>query len=204
MNKLGIVDLEILFLGINGNGRFNERDIEKSDLKRLGVGRILDSLASLKDRKLIIMEKDGSFSVTDLARHALWDETIPLWVRVLRILEIKSCSTDEMIYFLKKEERKILDELEMLRKNNLVLMSPQRIDSKIIKVYEILPEGVEKIHSVEIEGVDKHTLKENLDKKAEITTIINQITRDVNDLEISFDMKEKIITGLQKIAEKID
>ena len=204
MNKLGFVDLEILFLGINGNGRFNERDIEKSELKRLGVGRILDSLASLKDRKLISLQEDGSFSITDLARHTLWDEAIPLWVRILRILEIKSFSTEEMIYFLKKDEKKILDELEMLRKNNLVLMSPQRMDSKIIKVYEILPEGVEKIHSVEIEGVDKHTLKENLDKKAEVTTIINQITRDVNDLEISFDKKEKIITGLQKIAEKID
>jgi len=204
MNKLGFVDLEILFLGINGNGKFNEMDIEKSDLKKLGVGRILDSLASLKDRKLIILQEDGSFSVTDLARHSLWDETIPLWVRILRILEIKSFSIEEMIYFLKKEERKILDELEMLRKNNLVLMSPQRIDSKIIKMYEILPEGVEKIHSVEIEGVDKHALKENLDKKAEVTTIINQITRDVNDLEISFDKKERIIAGLQKIVERID
>lgn len=204
MNKLGFVDLEILFLGINGNGKFNETDIEKSDLKKLGVGRILDSLASLKDRKLIILQEDGSFSVTDLARHSLWDETIPLWIRILRILEIKSFSIEEMIYFLKKEERKILDELEMLRKNNLVLMSPQRIDSKIIKMYEILPEGVEKIHSVEIEGVDKHALKENLDKKAEVTTIINQITRDVNDLEISFDKKERIIAGLQKIIERID
>lgn len=204
MNKLGFVDLEILFLGINGNGKFNETDIEKSDLKKLGVGRILDSLASLKDRKLIILQEDGSFSVTDLARHSLWDETIPLWIRILRILEIKSFSIEEMIYFLKKEERKILDELEMLRKNNLVLMSPQRIDSKIIKMYEILPEGVEKIHSVEIEGVDKHALKENLDKKAEVITIINQITRDVNDLEISFDKKERIIAGLQKIIERID
>jgi hypothetical protein len=38
-------------LGIKGNGRFNEKDIEQSELKKLGVGRILDQLASLKERK---------------------------------------------------------------------------------------------------------------------------------------------------------
>ena len=46
MRKLGTVDLEILHLAIKENGTFNENNLENSELKRLGVGKILDSLAS--------------------------------------------------------------------------------------------------------------------------------------------------------------
>lgn len=71
MAKLGTIDLEILNLAIKGNGTFNEINLENSELKRLGVGRILDELASLKDRKLILQNSDGSFSITELARKIL-------------------------------------------------------------------------------------------------------------------------------------
>ena len=101
MTKLGWIDLEILYLGIKGDGNFNETGIENSELKRLGVGRILDALASLKDRKLINLNNDGSFSITDLAKHTLWDEQIPTWVKILRLLEIKPCSSNVMSDFLK-------------------------------------------------------------------------------------------------------
>jgi len=53
MRKLGTIDLEILQLAMKENGTFNETNLENSELKRLGVGKLLDSLASLKDRKLI-------------------------------------------------------------------------------------------------------------------------------------------------------
>jgi predicted transcriptional regulator len=159
MTNLGFVDLEILFLGIDKNGNFNEIDIENSNLKRLGVGKILDSLASLKDQKLIDLNKDGSFSITSDAKHILWDKKIPLWVNILRVLEIKSFSSEEISKFLKKTEQEIFDEVENLRKNQLVLMSPHRIDSKIIKIFEILPEGREKLKIVEKEGLEKHGLE---------------------------------------------
>ena len=89
MTKLNMVDLQILHLGIKHNGMFNENDIENSEIKNLGVGRILDHLASLKDRKLIEMNRDGSFTITKNAKHILWDDEIPMWIKILRILEIK-------------------------------------------------------------------------------------------------------------------
>ena len=55
MRKLGTVDLEILNLAIKENGTFNENNLENSELKKLGVGRILDALASLKDRKRTVL-----------------------------------------------------------------------------------------------------------------------------------------------------
>jgi predicted transcriptional regulator len=142
MTKLGLIDLEMLFLGIKNNGTFNEKDIENSELKRLGVGRILDSLASLKDRKMITLNSDGSFSITDLAKYTLWSDQIPTWVKILRLLEIKSFDMDSISNFLRKPESELIEEIEKLREKQLILMSPLRQESKIIKMYEILPEGI--------------------------------------------------------------
>ena len=61
MRKLGTIDSEILDLAIKEHGTFNENNLENSVLKRLGVGRILDALASLKDRKLISLNSDVLF-----------------------------------------------------------------------------------------------------------------------------------------------
>ena len=201
MTKLGVIDLEILDLGIKGSGSFNEKDIEKSELKRLGVGRILDSLASLKDRKLIDLNSDGSFSITDLAKHTLWSEQIPTWVKILRLLEIKSCSIEVISDFLKKPEIKLIDEIEKLRKNQLILMSPLRQESKIIKMYEILPEGIEKIKKIEECGFQNNSLEEKK-PKIEIFELIDRIIKEISE-EPEFNKKKDIILKLNEIKEKL-
>ncbi len=201
MTKLGLIDLEILYLGIKGDGNFNETGIENSELKRLGVGRILDALASLKDRKLINLNNDGSFSITDLAKHTLWDEQIPTWVKILRLLEIKSCSSNVMSDFLKKPETELIDEIEKLRKNQLILMLPLRQESKIIKMYEILPEGIEKIKKIEETGFQNDSLEEKK-PKIEIFEIIDQIIKEISS-EPEFNNKKSIILKLEEIKDKL-
>ena len=201
MTKLGLIDLQILHLGIKGNGNFNEKDIENSELKRLGVGRILDALASLKDRRLINLNSDGSFFITDLAKHTLWDEQIPTWVKILRLLEIKSCSSEAISDFLKKPEIKLIDEIEKLRKNQLILMSPLRQESKIIKMYEILPEGIEKIKKIEETGFQNDSLEEKK-LRIEIFELIDQIRKEISE-EPEFNNKKSIILKLDQIKEKL-
>jgi len=201
MTKLGLIDLQILHLGIKGNGNFNEKDIENSELKRLGVGRILDALASLKDRRLINLNSDGSFFITDLAKHTLWDEQIPTWVKILRLLEIKSCSSEAISDFLKKPEIKLIDEIEKLRKNQLILMSPLRQESKIIKMYEILPEGIEKIKKIEETGFQNDSLEEKK-PRIEIFELIDQIRKEISE-EPEFNNKKSIILKLDQIKEKL-
>ena len=203
MAKLGLIDLEILYLGIKSNGIFNEQNIENSELKRLGVGRILDSLASLKDRKLIELNKDGSFAITDTSRHILWDEKIPLWARILKILEIKSFTAEEISKFLQKNESEIFDEIEVLRKNNFVLMSPQRAEDKIIRVFEILPEGVEKLQKAEKEGMTNEDLTK-INPITEITSILNQVIKEINELGVESEKKEEIVSKLNTVKEKTD
>lgn len=200
MTKLGLIDLEILFLGIKNNGAFNEKDIENSELKRLGVGRILDSLASLKDRKLLTLNNDGTFSITDLAKYILWSEQIPTSVKILRLLEIKSFDIETISNFLRKPEDELIEEIEKLRKKQLVLMSPLRQESRLVKMYEILPEGVEEIKKIEEFGLDSN-FEENT--KKEIFELINELVEEINNESVEDNKKKKIILKLEKIKEKL-
>lgn len=199
MRKLGTIDLEILELAIKENGTFNEKNLENSELKRLGVGKILDLLASLKDRKFISLNTDGSFSITDIAREILWSNSIPTWVKILRLLQIKSCGMGQICDTIKIVKKEAEEELEKLRKNQFVLMSPQRQDGKIIKIYEILPEGIDKIDKTEEEGFNTEDTKTEID----ITNILDNIVKDVNNLQIEKSEKDNIIEKLFEIKNKL-
>lgn len=202
MIKLGINDLEMLYIGIRENKDFNEKDIENSELKKLGTGRILDLLASLKERKLIDLNKDGSFFVTDLAKHALWTDEIPLWLKILRLLEIKSGSIDEIAMILKKSEIELNNEIEKLRKMELILMLPIRKENRIIKTYEILPEGIEKIKKVEEHGFQLD-LEKTSDSKVEIQKLLDQVIKEIGEKFYDETKTQDIILKLYQIKEKL-
>ena len=191
MRKLGTIDLEILHLAINENGTFNENNLENSKLKRLGVGKILDSLATLKDRKMLSLNKDGSFSITELAREILWSENIPVWAKILRLLQIKSCSINQIEDILKISRNEFVEDIEKLRKNQFVLMSPQRIEEKIIKVYEILPEGVEEIDKTESEGFNNVNFGE-IKPEIEILSIVDEVIKEIQDSQLE-EIKKNVI-----------
>lgn len=202
MRKLGTIDLEILHVAINENGTFNENNLENSELKKLGVGKILDTLASLKDRKMISQNNDGSFSITDLAKEILWSQNVPIWAKILRLLQIKSCTLNQMIMILKTSEEKLIYELEKLRKNQFVLMSPQRKEGKIIKVYEILSEGIEKIDSTETKGFN------NINSKGKseigIFSIIDEIIKEIQESQIEETKKDIITEKLVTLKNKLE
>ncbi len=203
MRKLGTIDLEILDLAIKENGVFNENNLENSELKRLGVGRILDALASLKDRKMISLNSDGSFSITDLAREILWTNNIPTWAKILRLLQIKSCSMEQIIDILRISKDKLIVDVEKLRKTQFVLMSPQRQKEKLVKIYEILPEGIEKIDKTETEGFDNTNFDESK-SEVEILSMIDEIIKEINDSQIEQLKKDSIAEKLSKLKEKLE
>ena len=203
MRKLGTIDLEILSLAIKGKGTFNENNLENSDLKRYGVGKILDALASLKDRKFISLNSDGSFTITELAREILWSSNIPIWGRILRLLQIKSCNLNQIIEILAIDEDKIIHEIEQLRKNQLVLMSPQRQGDKLIKIYEILPEGIHKIDKTETEGFDQINFGETKSNGG-ILEIIDDIKNQIQKTSIPESEKNNIIAKLNNLTNKLE
>ena len=203
MRKLGTIDLEILQLAINEKGTFNENNLEKSKLKRFGVGKLLDSLASLKDRKLLLLNKDGSFSITDIAKGILWSKSIPVWARILRLLQIKSCGIEQITEIITVSKNELYENLETLRKHQFIIMLPQRQEEKIIKVYEIQSEGIEKINSTEKEGFENIKFNES-GKNLEILTSIDEIVNEIKKLETSQFKKEEIIKKLSKLKDNLE
>ena len=203
MRKLGTVDLEILDLAIKENGTFNENSLESSELKRLGVGRLLDALASLKDRKLISLNNDGSFSITDLAREILWSNDVPIWGKILRLLQIKSCSLKQIRDILRISEDQLHEDLEKLRKNQFVLMSPQRQEDKIVRIYEILPEGIDEIDKTETDGFNNINFGE-IKSEAEILSLIENIIKEIQDSQMEQSKKHSIIEKLSRLKDKLE
>jgi hypothetical protein len=203
MRKLGTIDLEILDLAIKEKGTFNENSLENSELKRHGVGKLLDTLASLKDRKFISLNKDGSFSITGLAREILWSSSIPTWARVLRLLQIKSCNLNQIVDIIDISEDKIIVEIEKLRKNEFLLMSPQRQENKLMKVYEILPDGIQEVDKTETEGFNKIKFGE-LKSNGGILEIIDEIKKDIQNTINSDIEKNNIIEKLNNLKNKLE
>jgi len=203
MRKLGTIDLEILHLAVNENGTFNENNLENSELKRLGVGKLLDSLATLKDRKMISLNSDGSFTITELAREILWSSNIPTWARILRLLQIKSCNMEQVEGILKISKEELSAEIEKLRKNQFVLMSPQRLDEKLIKVYEILPEGVEAIDKTETDGFENTNFGVSK-PEVEILSIIDEIGKEIQDSQLEQTKKDSISEKLSRLKDKLE
>ena len=203
MRKLGTIDLEVLFLAVKEKGTFDENNLENSELKRHGVGKILDTLASLKDRKFISLNSDGSFSITQLAREILWSANIPIWGRILRLLQIKSCNIDQITDILGTSEDKIKQELEELRKNEFVLMSPQRQEEKLIKMYEILPEGIQEIDKTDTQGFNKSNFRK-VTLNGGIIEIINQIQNEIEKSNITEHDKNKIIEKVKDLKNRLE
>ena len=203
MKKLGTIDLEILHLAVKEKGTFNENNLENSELKRHGVGKILDTLASLKDRKFISLNKDGSFSITELAREILWSSNIPTWAKILRLLQIKSCNLNQIIEIIGMSENEIIAEIEKLRKNEFLLMSPQRQENKLIKIYEILPDGIHEVDKTETEGFNKIKFGE-IKSNGGILEIIDEIKKDVQKISNSEIEKDNIIKKLNNLKNKLE
>ena len=203
MRKLGTIDLEILHLAMTENGTFDENNLEQSELKRLGVGKILDSLASLKDRKFISLNKDGSFTITDIAKEILWSDSVPVWANILRLLQIKSCSVNQITDILKKSEESILKDLENLRKSQFILMSPQRQENKIVKIYEIMAEGIERIDKAEKTGFDEIKFS-NQSSEIEIVSLIDEISNKIQESRLEQSEKNSIVEKLSTIKSKLE
>jgi hypothetical protein len=203
MRQLGTIDLEVMDLAMKSGGTFNENNLENSNLKRLGVGKILDTLGNLKDKKFIILNSDGSFSITEIGRNILWNKSIPLWARVMRLLQIKSCSMEQIQSILNESYLHIDTEIEKLRQNQFVMMSPQRIDEKVVKIFEILPEGISEIDKTDKEGFEKSIFGKTK-PEIEILSSLDEILKEIQDSQIEPNSKEKIIQKIKKLKDRLE
>ena len=118
-------------------------------------------------------------------------------------MQIKSCSTEQITNILKTPEDETIENVEKLRKSQLILMSPQRQENKIVKVYEILPEGVEVIDKTETDGFDNTNFIKSK-PEMEILILIDETIREIQNTQIEKLTKNKIIDNLSKIKTKLE
>ncbi len=72
-----------------------------------------------------------------------------------------------------------------------------------MKIYEILPEGIEKIDKTETEGFDNT----NFDKsksEVEILELIEEVIKELNDSQMEQLKKDSITEKLSKLKEKLE
>lgn len=104
---------------------------------------------------------------------------------------------------LRISEDKLIEDMEKLRKNQFVLMAPQRQKDKLVKVYEILPEGVQKIDKTETEGFDKTNFDESK-QEVEILSLIDEVVKDIQDSQMEQSKKDSIIEKLSRLKNKLE
>jgi len=102
---------------------------------------------------------------------------------------------------LKISEDRLINELEELRKNQFVLMSPQRKEEKIIKVYEILSEGIEKIDIAETKGFNINSKRES---EGEVFSTIDEIIKEIQESQIEQAKKDNITEKLFFLKNKLE
>ncbi len=81
-------------------------------------------------------------------------------------------------------------------------MSPQRQEDRLVKVYEILPEGIEEIDKTETEGFDNTNFDE-FKPGVEILSIIDEIVKEIQDFQMDQSKKDSIIGKLSKLKDKL-
>ena len=100
-------------------------------------------------------------------------------------------------------EKEITAEIEKLRKNEFLLMSPQRQEKKLIKVYEILPDGINEVDKTETEGFNKIKFGE-IKSNGGILEIIDEIKKDIQNTSNSEIEKDNIIKKLNNLKNKLE
>jgi len=139
------MDLEILYQAKKSKNGITPEAISKQDVFTPGVWELVDKFATLQEKNLITKNKEGLFALTKKGTNTFWDIESPLWLNLLKLLRIKPFSDTECAMYLEEPIPAVQQALDMIRKKGYVLMAPLRKEEKLLKMYEIMPEGVEQL-----------------------------------------------------------
>ena len=153
MSNLDYTDLEILYQAKKSKNGINPEAITQQDVFTPGVWELVDKFASLQEKNLLTKNKEGLFELTKTGMNTFWHIESPLWLNLLKLLRVKPFSDTECARYLEEPIPAVQQALDMIRKKGYILMSTFRKDERLLKMYEILPEGVEKLTKSKKSGV---------------------------------------------------
>jgi DNA-binding PadR family transcriptional regulator len=147
------MDLEILYQAKKSKNGINPEALSQQDVFTPGVWELVDKFAALQEKNLLTKNKEGLFVLTKKGMNTFWDIESPLWLNLLKLLRVKPFSDTECARYLQEPIPAVQQALDMIRKKGYVLMSPLRKDEKLLKMYEIMPEGVEQLSKSKNSGL---------------------------------------------------
>jgi len=139
------MDLEILFQAKKSKNGINPEDVSQQDVFTPSIWELVDKFAALQEKNLLTKNKEGLFELTKKGLDTFWYMESPLWMNLLKLLRVRPFSDTQCAMYLGEPIPAVQQALDMIRKKNYVLMSQLRKDEKLLKMYEILPDGIEEL-----------------------------------------------------------
>ena len=145
MSDFDYIDLQILYQAKKSKNGISPENISQPDVFTPGIWELADKFATLQERNLLSKNEEGVFQITKAGINTFWNIESPLWMNLLKLLRIKSLSDAECAMYLEEPIPAVQQALEMIREKGYVMMSSLRKEKKLLKMYEVLPEGVERL-----------------------------------------------------------
>ena len=145
MSDFDYIDLQILYQAKKSKNGISPENISQPDVFTPGIWELADKFATLQERNLLSKNEEGIFQITKAGMNTFWNIESPLWMNLLKLLRIKSLSDAECAMYLEEPIPAVQQALEMIREKGYVMMSSLRKEKKLLKMYEVLPEGVERL-----------------------------------------------------------
>ncbi len=139
------MDLEILYQAKKSKNGINPEDVSQQDVFTPSIWELVDKLAALQEKNLLTKNKEGLFELTKKGMNTFWYIESPLWMNLLKLLRVRPFSDTQCALYLGEPIPAVQQALDMIRKKGYVLMSQLRKDEKLLKMYEILPDGIEQL-----------------------------------------------------------
>jgi len=142
LSDFDYIDLEILYRAKKSKNGISPEIISKPDVFTPDIWELADKFATLHEKNLLSKNQEGLFKITKAGINTFWDIESSLWQNLLKLLRIKPFSDAECARYLEEPIPAVQQALEMIREKGYVMMTQLRKDSKLFKMFEILPEGV--------------------------------------------------------------
>jgi len=145
LSDFDYIDLEILYQAKKSKNGISPEMISKPDVFTSDIWELADKFTTLQEKNLLSKNQEGLFKITKAGINTFWYIESPLWQNLLKLLRIKPLSDAECAMYLEEPIPAVQQALEMIREKGYVMMTPLRKDTKLLKMFEILPKGVEQL-----------------------------------------------------------
>ena len=153
MSNLDYMDLEILYQAKKSKNGIIPEDVSQQDVFTPSIWELVDKFTALQEKNLLIKNKEGIFELTKKGFNTFWYIESPLWMNLLKLLRVRPFSDIQCAMYLGEPIPAVQQALDMIRKKNYVLMSALRKEEKLLKMYEILPDGIEQLSKSKKGGI---------------------------------------------------